>query len=136
SVCVGVTNYCANGCSSPCNIQRLCMIIGILKEPDGETRVSLLPDAVQALAVHNRILVERGAGVPAFATDGQYEAAGAGVGSRPEILSAAQCLLSISPLPVSELDTLAPSTILIGLYQPLVQPGYVQELEQRSLTGF
>lgn len=112
------------------------MIIGILKEPDGETRVSLLPDAVKALAVHNQILVERGAGVPAFATDGQYEAAGAGVVSRPEILSAAQCLLSISPLPVSELDTLAPSTILIGLYQPLAQPDYVQQLEQRSLTGF
>lgn len=112
------------------------MIIGILKEPDGETRVSLLPDAVKTLVGHNRILVEQGAGAAAFAADERYREAGAEVVSRQEVLSNAQCLLSMTPLSISELDTFPPSTFLIGLYQPLLQPGYVQELKRCSLVAF
>ncbi len=46
------------------------MHIGIMKEPSGETRVSLLPEAVASLiGKGHTILVETGAGTLAFASD-------------------------------------------------------------------
>ena len=49
----------------------MLMIIGILKEPAFETRVSLLPEHVTALKKNNiEVVVEQHAGATAFATDG------------------------------------------------------------------
>ena len=43
------------------------MILGILKEPSPETRVSLHPEAVKVLtASGNKILIEKGAGESSF----------------------------------------------------------------------
>lgn len=113
------------------------MIIGVLKEPDGEARVSLLPDAVQLLAgLNNRILVEQGAGASAFAHDEKYRAAGAEVVPRREVLAGCQGLLAIHPLPEAELDLIPTSTFLLGVYQPLVHTEYIRALEQRALVGF
>ena len=54
------------------------MTVGILKEPQEETRVSLLPDAVASLVKKGvTVLVEEGAGSLSFASDLDYEAAGA-----------------------------------------------------------
>lgn len=113
------------------------MIIGVMKEPDGEARVSLLPDAVQTLAsLNNRILVEQGAGASACVSDELYRAAGAEVVSRREVLSRCGGLLALHPLPETELDLLPASTFLLGVYQPLVNTEYIRALEQRSLVGF
>ena len=46
------------------------MIIGVLKEPSPETRVSLLPEHVAILKKWNvEVFVESNAGVTAFAND-------------------------------------------------------------------
>lgn len=124
-------------CSSPCNVRRLRMIIGVIREPDNEARVSLLPDAVQVIVgLNNRVLVEQGAGASAFVSDEKYRAAGAEVVSRQEVLSGCRGLLAIHPLSEAELDQLSASTFLLGVYQPLVNQAYIQALQQRSLVGF
>ncbi len=113
------------------------MIIGILREPAGETRVSLLPDAAKAMiALNNEVLVEEGAGICAFASDEDYRKAGAGTTSRRDVLARAGCVLALHPLSASDLDLLQPSCILIGLYQPLVNRDYVQMLAGRRVTVF
>ena len=51
------------------------MIIGLLKEPANETRVSLLPEHVGLLQKMNvSLMVEKGAGERAFAPDEKYVA--------------------------------------------------------------
>ena len=49
------------------------MIIGVLKEPTPETRVSLLPEHVAFLRkLKVEVHIETGAGLMAFATDEKY----------------------------------------------------------------
>lgn len=113
------------------------MIIGILREPDGEARVSLLPDAAKTLiALNNQVLVEEGAGARAFASDEDYRKAGAETASRRDVLARCGCILALHPLSAHDLDHLQPSCILIGLYQPLVNREYVQALSARPITAF
>ncbi len=113
------------------------MIIGILREPASETRVSLLPDAAKAMiAISNEVLVEEGAGAGAFASDEDYRKAGAIPASRRDVLTRAGCVLALHPLPASDLDLLQPSSLLIGLYQPLVHRDYVQAFAGRHVTVF
>jgi NAD(P) transhydrogenase subunit alpha len=66
------------------------MTIGILKEPDFETRVSLLAEAVATLTKKNiTILLENGAGEKAFNSNADYEKAGAQIKTAEEISSSA-----------------------------------------------
>lgn len=61
------------------------MIIGVLKEPSPETRVSLLPEHIAILKKWNvEVCIEQGAGENAFANDGKYAEAGARMMSRAE----------------------------------------------------
>ncbi|MEJ7675654.1 MAG: hypothetical protein WKF59_23840 [Chitinophagaceae bacterium] len=63
------------------------MIIGVLKEPSPETRVSLLPEHLATLKKLNvDIVVETNAGLTAFATNEKYAEAGAKVVSREEVI--------------------------------------------------
>jgi len=69
------------------NINYNKMVIGIMKEPDFESRISLLPEGVAELKKLNvETWVEKGAGLKAFAADDQYEKAGAKIMARAEIL--------------------------------------------------
>ena len=69
------------------------MIVGILKEPQTETRVSLLPEAVAQLRKKNiTVLVENGAGVQSSASDQDYEQAGATLASATEVISSADII--------------------------------------------
>lgn len=95
------------------------MIIGLLKEPAHETRISLLADAVPPLLKKNiQVYVQEDAGVKAFSSNEAYTAAGAKVTSREEIMRSADIILAIHPLDTTEISTLK-SKILVGVYQPL-----------------
>ena len=92
------------------------MIIGVLKEPTPETRVSLLPEHILALKKMNvSVYLESGAGVQAFANNEKYEEAGATVMARSEILQKADLLLSINNPSSLDVDHLR-GKILFGLY--------------------
>ena len=89
------------------------MIVGILKEPPRENRVSLLPEQAEVLLNKKvQILVETGAGSTAFATDELYAAKGAKITTRTEVLSKSDVLLSIQLLTYTDLESIAPSAAL------------------------
>ena len=72
------------------------MIIGILKEPSFESRVSMLAGEVTALTKSGNVVwVEKDAGLKAFCVDEDYKASGAEIRPRGEILKGADMLLSI-----------------------------------------
>ena len=71
------------------------MIIGILKEPAFENRVSLIPEAAKNLIkLKAHILVETNAGAKAMADDAEYVEAGAKIASREELMKQADISLN------------------------------------------
>ena len=112
------------------------MTIGVLKEPNSETRVSVLAEMVTALVKKNiTVLVEPGAGDNAFCSDTDYEAAGAHIKTRTELLSLSDILLSIHPLTVEEAAGMGPK-ILTGVYQPLFNKELMAHYAAGGLTVF
>lgn len=109
------------------------MLIGVLKESDGERRVSLLPEAVATLTKKGtQVWVEDGAGVEAFAGNADYQKAGAKIETASAIAAAADIILSIN-LPV---QTFSKPHIRIGIYQPLYQPQVMQQWAAQNITTF
>lgn len=110
------------------------MKIGILKEPAFESRVSLLPESVVVLRKKGiDVIVENGCGDKAFASDSDYETAGAVLQSRIQVLQDADIILSIHP---PEITDLTADKILIGVYQPLFNTMFVQEAVQKGISVF
>ncbi len=111
------------------------MILGLLKEPYPETRVSLHPEAVKALTgTGNKVLVEKGAGVSAFLDDSLYQEAGAQIASRAEVLQQAEMLFQISPLSAEERQGLSSGKLVFGIYQPLVEKALMEEIAVQGIT--
>ncbi|HCY89909.1 MAG TPA: NAD(P)(+) transhydrogenase (Re/Si-specific) subunit alpha, partial [Chitinophagaceae bacterium] len=112
------------------------MIIGLLREPIHETRVSLLPEHLGGLRKAGAELwVEQGAGILSFASDQQYADAGATVCSRNELLQKADILLSIHPPQTSELQSCS-GKVLLGVYQPLFNAKLMEDWAKMGITVF
>ena len=72
------------------------MIVGILKEPPIETRVTLLPEGVAQLIKKGiTVFVESGAGQQASASDADYEKAGAKISSAQQVIDNSEVILCI-----------------------------------------
>ncbi len=113
------------------------MIVGILKEPANETRVSLLPEQVEALIKKGvQVVVETGAGTKASAYDDVYVAKGAKTVSRAEVISSADILLFIHTINASELATAKQGAVTIGVYYPLYNHGMLDEWNKKNITCF
>jgi NAD(P) transhydrogenase subunit alpha len=113
------------------------MTIGVLKEPAPETRVSLLPEHVTFLKKWNvDVLIEDNAGATAFASNGSYEAAGATIVSRKQILETAPIILSISNFSSDDTAALNENTIVLGVYQPLFHYQEISNWAAKGLTVF
>lgn len=111
------------------------MIVGILREPSFETRVSLLPEAVAQLTKKGiSVLVESDAGTKASASDADYEKAGAKISSVQDLINAADIILSIHQ-PDTKFQ-IPNSKILIGVYQPLYNQQAMQQSAEKGLTIF
>lgn len=112
------------------------MIIGVLKEPTFETRVSLLAESVAALTKKNiEVWVETGAGDTAACGLAAYEQAGAKIVSGEAIIAQADVVLCIQPPSAGLLAARQPG-IFIGVYQPLYNLPLVQEFAQHRHTVF
>jgi H+-translocating NAD(P) transhydrogenase subunit alpha len=108
------------------------MILGVLKEPGFETRVSLLPETVSALVKKNiTVIVEEGAGIKSFAQDADYTNAGAAIKSRGEVLQQSDVLLSIHQ-PTESIS----NKILLGVYQPLMNVEAMKTFATNNTTVF
>ena len=107
------------------------MTIGVLKEPSHESRVSLLPEAVDVLIKKNiTVIVEAGAGETAYAGDDDYIKAGAQIKARQDVIQSSDVLLSIhEPASIK-------SKILIGVYFPLFNKDLVKQWAGENVTCF
>ena len=96
------------------------MKIAVLKEADGEARCAAIPETVKKyIALGAEVAVEHGAGDGASIADSEFEAAGAKLGSRVEVLNDAGIILAINgPDPVS-LKGAASDALLAGALDPL-----------------
>lgn len=111
------------------------MILGVLKEPTSEKRVSMHPEAVKALVgAGNQVLIETGAGLSAFLADNLYTDAGAKIVSRTEALAQSEMLFQINPLTYEDRASAGKEKIIIGVYQPLVERELMQEIASQGLT--
>jgi H+-translocating NAD(P) transhydrogenase subunit alpha len=113
------------------------MTIGILLEPNPETRVSLIPEHISVLKKHNIIvLAERNCGANAFAPDVLYSEQGAEIDSRENILKNSDILLSIHPLTESDLGKAKKSAVILGVFNPLSNFGLIKKWAVDGFTTF
>lgn len=113
------------------------MIIGILKEPSFENRVSILPEQINVLTKKNiEVLVEDNAGKNASATNTAYTNNGAKIVSRTEVLQQSNIVLAIHTLPEADVSLLQKNAIVVGVYQPLYNFNIVKSWAQKGLTTF
>jgi len=111
------------------------MVIGVLKEQSPETRVSLVPEVVQALVkMKVNVWVEPGAGSQAFFTDEAYKQAGAQLRDAVAIAKEADIILAINPAAITQ--QLRDGAVFLGVYQPLFQPQLMQRWSEAGQTVF
>lgn len=111
------------------------MTIGVLKEAEPETRVSLLPEHLAILKKYNvKGIVESNAGENSFARNEKYIEAGASIVSRSEVLETADVILSINPGSI-EIENVH-SKIILGNFQPLYNTSFVRNCSQKNITVF
>lgn len=113
------------------------MTIGILKEPAGENRVSLLPEQAEVLVKKGiTVLAETGAGINAFATDDAYKQKGLEVNSREYVLSNSDLILSFQLLTPEDIAQLKQGIVLLGVYQPLFNYSTISSWSAKGFTTF
>jgi NAD(P) transhydrogenase subunit alpha len=113
------------------------MTIGILKEPDFENRVSLLPEAVKTLVnLKTTLLIEKGSGVRAFASDKSYADAGGKISDRKTIIDQADLLLSIHAPGKETLSALKKGQVVISVFNPLADKEIVDHFLKSEQTVF
>ncbi len=113
------------------------MTIGIFKEPENENRVVLLPESVAELVKMNvQVLVESEAGMRSFASNSDYEAAGAKVISKDEVFDQSGIVMRICPVGEDELLRLKPKQTLINVLNPLLNYDLVKRLVDKDVTSF
>jgi NAD(P) transhydrogenase subunit alpha len=116
--------------------------IGVMKETHPrERRVAVTPAVVPSLTKAGlAVLVEAGAGAQAGFPDDAYRQKGATIGDRAEA-SAADVLLRVraagaAPRASADLEALRQGQIVIGMLDPLFNPGACLELAERKVVAF
>ena len=113
------------------------MIIGVLKEPIPETRVSLLPEHVTLLKKWNvDVVIEDNAGATAFANTDKYIDAGATVATREQVLQSSAIILSINNFTDTDIVSIKNAAVALGVYQPLFNFLLMNNWAAKGLTVF
>ncbi|MRR24445.1 NAD(P) transhydrogenase subunit alpha, partial [bacterium] len=80
-----------------------------------------------------QVVVEKGAGDRAFASDSAYQSAGAEVSDRNDVISKSSMLLSVSA-PVSESDHLREGQIICSVLNPVENIAWLENARQKGLS--
>ena len=96
------------------------MKIAVLKETgEGETRCAAIAEIVKKfVALGAEVAIERGAGEQAAVPDGEFEAAGASLGSRIDVLKGAGIILCVQGPEPATLKGAGPGALLVGSLDP------------------
>src|SRR5438067_2655089 len=114
------------------------MIIGAGRDnSEGERRVALVPDSVAAAKkLGLEVLVETGAGEAAFFRDADYQAAGARVAERGEVLKNAEILAKVQRPSLDEAESIREGAVLVSFLQPAANLELLRKLAQRRISAF
>ena len=113
------------------------MIIGILKEEGSENRVALLPESVATLTkMMVTVYVEKDAGLRAFASDAEYQAAGATISGKSDVIAQSDMLISINPPSDAGIAEMKEKTVLLAVLNPFFNPDLITKLAQKNITSF
>ena len=113
------------------------MKVAVLKETaPGERRVALVPEMVGRLkGAGLDVLVESGAGEAAWFGDAAYAEADATISRRPELVSAADIILTVTKPDDALLGALRSGQAVIGMLNPLADPALAAALAARGVTA-
>ena len=113
------------------------MKVGVAKETaPGERRVALVPEALGKLtAAGLEILVEQGAGAGSAIPDSAYADAGATVVSAVDLYGQSDVVLRVQKPSASEVSVMRKGQALLGLLQPLIDPGTAKALADAGITA-
>lgn len=113
------------------------MRVGIIRETlENERRIAAVPETVSKMTkAGTEVLVESGAGSGSFISDGEFEAAGARISSRDEILSSADVLLKVNKPAVDEIEKMKEGAIVISFLQPFSSPEEIKKLAGRKVSA-
>ena len=96
------------------------MKIAVLKEAAGETRCAAIPETVKKFAALGaETAVERGAGEGASIADEEFEAAGAKMGSRKDVLKGAGIILCVNGPDPKSLAGAEKGALIVGALDPV-----------------
>lgn len=110
------------------------MIVGVLREPSFESRVSLLAEGAAVLVKRKlEVWVQAGAGVKAYCPDPAYTSEGVQIRSREELMASADVLLGIH---YDDIPVTLQNKILVGVFQPLFNPGVMAGWARQHITSF
>lgn len=113
------------------------MVLGILKESNDERRVAMLPESVAALVKMNvSVIVEKDAGLSAFASDADYTAAGAKLDSKSNVISQSDVLVKINPPTTEEKGMLTEGKVFLAVLNPFFNAELIKELAAKNITSF
>ena len=113
------------------------MKIAVLKEAAGETRCAAIAETVKKfIALGAEVAVERGAGEAASISDADFEAAGATLGSRTEVLKGAGIILSITGPDPATLKGADKGSLLVGALDPLHRHDAIAAYATAGLEAF
>ncbi len=105
--------------------------VGVLKEVEGENRVSIVPGSLKKLnKLGFQVVVESGAGTASHNSDEDYEAAGSTVSSREDAMSC-DVIVSIS---MPDISNIKPGQILVCVADPFRNPKSVKKCAESGIT--
>ena len=112
------------------------MKIAILKESGAETRVAAIPETVKKfIGLGVSVAVEKEAGEAASISDADFEAAGASLGSRFEILKDADIILCVMGPDPASLAGAKQGALLIGALDPAKRGDAISAYAQGGLEA-
>ena len=113
------------------------MKVGVPKEAlAGERRVAIVPETARGLVKATiQVMVEAGAGEPAFFSDAAYIDAGANVTDAPTAF-AADAVLKVQPPTADEVGRLREGSVLISFLQPATNADVIGALAKRKVSAF
>ena len=112
------------------------MKIAVLKEAAEETRCAAIPETVKKfIALGANVAVERGTGETASIADSDFEAAGATVGSRADVLKGADVILGVNGPDPASLKGAGKGALLAGALDPVRRKDAVESYAAAALEA-
>ena len=107
------------------------MRLGVLKEPEGEMRVALVPNSIPKLSKSGfEVFIEEDAGLNANHSNDEYEVRGGKICSREDVLS---CELIVS-IRTPDLSQISDGTVVICVADPFRNPDTVRQAISSGIT--